>query len=292
MMASDRSQLGVHLDDFRAAPREALRLASTMGFGAVHIGVVDGPLAPRELSESGRRHLKRLATGLGLEIVALRADLGGARLLDTAAVDGHLHRIRDILQLARDMDVPLVTAPLGKFHPDDEREYSLVLQAVAHIAECADTLDRSFAIETAGARGAGWTGCAGGTTRCAGASPGALPKLLQQLSCPHLKICYDPAELLLDGFDPLESVGHLAGDIALAMARDAERGTPNRAGRETNLGNGHLDLQAYLAHLDAAGYHGPWVVRRSNSADPRRDLQICKQYLDSVLGVQSYRGSN
>ena len=187
-MASDRSQLGVYLDDFRAAPREALRLASTMGFGAVHIGVVDGPLAPRELSESGRRHLKRSAAGLGLEIVALRADLGGARLLDTAAVDGHLHRIRDILQLARDMDVPLVTAPLGKFHPDDEREYSLVLQAVTHIAECADTLDRSFAIETAG-----------GTTRCADASPGALPKLLQQLSCPHLKICYDPAELLPPG---------------------------------------------------------------------------------------------
>ena len=272
-MPADRSHLGVYLDDFQASPRDALRLASGMGFGAVQIGVAAGPLAPNNLSASGRRQLKHFAAGLGLNIVALRADLGGARLLDRAAVDGHLDRIRKILQLARDLQVSIVAAPLGKFRIADEREYSLALEAATHIAEQADKLDRTFALETAVA------------------SADALPQLLRQVSCRQLKICYDPAELLMEGIEPLEPIGHLAGDIVLAMARDAERGAPGRAGRETNLGGGHLDLAAYLAQLEAAGYPGALIVRRSHTANPRSDLRACKQHLDSILESGTHRGS-
>ncbi len=271
MMSEAQSQIGVYLDAFRAAPKEALHLASELGFEAVHMGAAEGPVSPQQLSASGRRHLRRFAGGLGLSIVALRADFGGLRFLDPALVDQHIDNTRRILELARELDASTVTAPIGKFRTGNAHEYDLIRQAIGHVAQYADTVDRVFAIETAVD------------------TPDAIRELLADLSCPNLKVCYDPAELLMDGIDPLASIETFANEIALAYMRDAQRGSAAQPGRETNLGEGQLNLPTYLAQLEAAGYHGPLVVHRSQSANPLADLRACKSYLESIASSRTPR---
>lgn len=264
-MASFDARLAVCLDDFGAPPKEALGAASELGFRCVQIGALRGPISPGQLDESGRRHLRRFAEGLGLQIIALRVDFGGSRFLDASTTEQYIECTRRVLELARELNVPLVSAPLGKFRTADVDEYELVKFAVRAVADHADLLDCFFAIETAVD------------------TPEALQQLLRDVSCPHLKVAYDPAELLIGGIDPLAPIETYADDIGLAFARDAERGTAAQPGRETNLGAGHLSLPAYLAQLDAAGYRGPLVVRRADTTRPLADLAACKEYLESIL---------
>ncbi len=264
-MTRSDPRLAVCLDDFGAPPKEALRAASELGFRCVQIGAMHGPISPGQLDESGRRHLRRFAEGLGLQIIALRVDFGGLRFLDASRTDYCIDHTRRVLELARELNVPMVSAPLGKFRSADLEEYELVKSAVRAVADHADLLDCFFAVETAVD------------------TPDALQQLLHDVSCPHLKVAYDPAELLMGGIDPLAPIETYADDIALAFARDAERGTSARPGRETNLGAGHLSLPAYLAQLDAAGYRGPLIVRRADTTRPLADLAACKQYLESIL---------
>lgn len=268
-MSAARRPIGVYLNDLRAEPREALRLASSLGYNAVQIEVGQGPLSPSQLSQSGRRHLRRFAGGLGLSIVALRADLGGTPSPDATSLEQLADRAPRILELARELGVATVAAPVGRFRLKDRRDYSLVRHALAHIADSANLLDRTFAPET--------------TLD----SPDALAGLLRDLDCPNLGVCYDPAELLMDGINSLAAVQTLADNIALAYVGDARARSADRAGRETNLGDGHLNLPDYLTQLDAAGYRGPLIVRRSESADPPADLQQCRNYLESVLTARA-----
>lgn len=264
-MALPDQRLAVCLDDFGAPPKEALRAASELGFRCVQFGALQGPLSPGQLDESGRRHLRRFAEGLGLQIIALRVDFGGLRFLDASRTDHHIEHTCRVLELARELNVPMVSAPLGKFRTGVAEEYDLVMSAVRAIAEHADLLNCFFTVETAVD------------------TPQSLQQLLRDVSCPNLTVAYDPAELLMSGLDPLQPIATYAGDIGLAFARDAERGTAAQPGRETNLGAGHLSLQAYVAQLDAAGYRGPLIVRRADTTRPAADLAACKQYLESVL---------
>jgi sugar phosphate isomerase/epimerase len=266
-MACLDPRLAVCLDDFGTPPKEALRAASELGFRCVQIGALHGPVSPGELDESGRRHLRRFAEGLGLQIIALRVDFGGSRFLDASRTDQCIDHTRRVLELARELNVPMVSAPLGKFRLADVEEYELVKSAVRAVVDHADLLDCFFGVETAVD------------------SPDALRQLLHEVSCPHLKVAYDPAELLMGGIDPLAPIETYANDIALAFARDAERGTSAQPGRETNLGAGHLSLPAYLAQLDAAGYRGPLIVRRADTTRPLADLAACKEYLESILAT-------
>ncbi len=265
MMSATRIPTGVHLDDFRTEPKQALKLASELGFAVVQIGAVRGPISPEQLSGSGRRHLRRLATGLGLSIVALRADFGGLRFLDAALIEKHVRDTRLILELARELGASIVTAPLGKIDSNGAAQYDQVKHALAEIIEHADKLDQILAVETSVVH------------------LESIESLLDDISCPNLRVCYDPAELLMQGINPLTSIETFVDRIALAYVRDAQRGSPAQAGRETNLGQGELGLHSYLAGLEAAGYAMPLVVRRSDSADPLNDLRACKEYLDSVL---------
>ena len=259
------SRIGVHVDDFRIDAKAGLRLASSLGFRAVQLGAASGEISPQQLSESGRRHLLRHTRGLGVSIAALRADLGGSRFLDGARVEQHVDRARRILELARDLGVRVVTAPVGRLLPDHARQYEVLHEALRQVAEHADRVDRVFAIETAVD------------------APADLKKLLEELNCRHLKVCYDPAELLMDGLDPLAAVESFADQIVLSHIRDAQPGSPERPGREANLGDGQLNLSACLERLAEAGYGGELIIRRSQSSNPGPDIQACKRYLDALL---------
>ena len=60
-------------------------------------------------------------------------------------------------------------------------------------------------------------------------------------------------------------------------------GSGSRAGHETRLGEGQIDLAEYLAALDEAGYHGVPFIRRTSANRPIEDIAEAKSRLDALV---------
>lgn len=117
----------------------------------------------------------------------------------------------------------------------------------------------------------------------ASADPRRIAALLGETARASLGACYDPASLLIDGFDPLAGMEPLAERILIARLRDALAGSKQRPGRETAIGQGQIDFAEYWAALEQAGYHNSTFIRRTDADNPLRELADAKRHLESLL---------
>ncbi len=259
-------EIGVDVDDFRLSPKDALSKASQLEFRSVEMGAVHGDVAAWNLSASGRRHLSRYADGLGLRLSALSADLPTLKLNDAATVDERVARTMKILDMARDMDVPIVSSAAGMMTDVESAEpIPIVVEALCRIGEHAESRGRVFALRPsfdAGQR---------------------LVSALKAVDCPSVRVCLDPAAMVMTGCDPLACVNELAERVALFHARDATVGRADHPGSEALLGEGEVDLLGVLAMLDAADYREPYILRRTESHTPAADLTQARESLQRLL---------
>jgi sugar phosphate isomerase/epimerase len=246
--------LGVRINDLDADVRRGLRSAVALRFSSAELAVDRGQATPETLSESGRRHLAKLVQQAGLGLVALARATPGRGLADAAAVDEQVSRARQALRLAADMGVPILAQDIGLLHPLDEQARACVRDALRELGREADRLGTVYAI------------------RGRGAEPAAVAALLAEVSAPGIQVSIDPASLLAWGLDPTQALATHAGRIALAYLRDASPGSAERAGVETPLGEGALDLPTYLASLEAGGRLAPLILHRGGLTDPVREL--------------------
>jgi sugar phosphate isomerase/epimerase len=109
---------------------------------------------------------------------------------------------------------------------------------------------------------------------------------LDDLASPHLKVNFDPANMLLyDMGDPIRAVEILGGDIRSVHVKDARRPVVAGAwGEEVPLGQGEVDIPRFVAALKAIGYTGPLVVEREvgNQASRVRDIADGLELLNSL----------
>ncbi|MCC7292449.1 MAG: sugar phosphate isomerase/epimerase [Phycisphaerales bacterium] len=261
----DAKRIGVDVDDFRLPVSDAVSKAAKLGFRAVELGLAYPELAPRELSESTARHFVRFVRNLGLDLAALTADFPGLRLTDPARVEERVDRTRAVLDAAARMRVPIVTAAVSALtHPQSGEPSAHATEALRQIAADAGRRGVVFAVRPS----------ADTTEHTA--------RIIQAINSASVKICLDPAALLMSGNDPSKLLSALPQEIVLSHARDATAGGPQRSGVETALGEGDLDWLGHLMLLEAAGYHGPHIVRRTSSQRPAHDLAAAQAYLRSV----------
>ena len=98
-----------------------------------------------------------------------------------------------------------------------------------------------------------------------------------------LAVNYDPANLVMKGFDHIEGVRVLAPWIAHTHAKDGIRHADGR-GEEVPLGEGKVDFPRYLAALREVGFDGYLTIEREVGPDPEKDVRAAVQFLRS-LGV-------
>lgn len=265
MLLMQRNLIGLATDDLRLPVKAGLRQALDLGFGAVEIGAASDEVNPRTLSASGRRHLGLHVRNLGLALAALGADPANARRLDEGNIDERAARARAVLEMAGDAGAPAVTLALGPLiDPATGQPFGPVREILDFLADRADRVGVTLAL------------------RSAGDDPRQVAKLLSAIACPALRICVDPASLVIAGHDPAETVVALAGHVGLSHAHDASRAAALGGGQETVLGRGEVDFAGYLRALDEAGYAGPHIVRRTDSVNPVADLAASKEFVESL----------
>ncbi len=259
--------IGIDVDDIRLPLKDALRKAAELKFQVVEIPAATGEAAPRSLSSSGRRHLARYVEGLGLGIASLTGDMPALRLSDSRTADERVARTCDIIDVAKDLKVRIVTASVGALtHPETGGPSPPAVEALRRIGEYADTRGVIYAIRPSHDAG------------------DRVVRVLDELSGHSIQIGLDPAAMVMSGVNPLDAVERFADRIALLHVRDATAGLTDRPGRETRFGEGEVDYVGILDLLEAAEYRGAVIVRRTDSPRPILDLQAARDALARVLG--------
>src|SRR5439155_4395163 len=95
---------------------------------------------------------------------------------------------------------------------------------------------------------------------------------LNELKCPNVKVNFDPANMLLsDKGDPLRAVEVLGPDIRSVHVKDANRPTtPGTWGEEVPLGQGQVNIKAFVKALQRAGHQGPLCIEREVGTQEER----------------------
>jgi sugar phosphate isomerase/epimerase len=260
-----RLQIGVRLESLNLPLRRALTEVGRMGATGVQIDAV-GDLSPNRLTQTGRRELRHLLRAHNLELTAVGCPL--RRGLDEAQdLEPRLEHVRKVLSLSFDLGprVAIVNAGAVPEQPDDPRG-RLLAESLLALGRHGDRVGAVLALETGLESGA------------------ALAAFLDRFDTGGLGVNLDPANLLVHGFDVVESLRALHRRIVHTHAKDARRSTPSRAAQEVPLGHGDIDWLQFLGVLEEIGYRGWLTVERESGENRLAEVAAGVAFLRRLVG--------
>jgi L-ribulose-5-phosphate 3-epimerase len=265
----NRLKIGVCLESLGLPFRRGLEAVVRMGATGVQIDAA-GDLSPNKLSQTGRRELYHLVHSRELEVSAVACPL--RRGLDSAEdQQPRIEHVKKVMTLSFELGPRVVVIQAGRV-PDEEEEKSgaarprLLAEALRTLGTYGDRIGVELALET---------GLETGT---------ALRDYLNRFDSGSLRVNYDPANLMVNGFDAVESLRALRDKVRHAHARDARVGGASRTAREVPLGHGDIDWLELLAVLEQVDYHGWLAVERESGDDRLGDVTSGVAFLRRLLG--------
>src|SRR5437667_7862259 len=111
-------KIGVRLESMGLPLRRALGEAERLGVGGVQVDAV-GDLAPKSLSQSGRREFLHLLRGHNLELTALGCPLRHG-LDHPEGLDARLDHVKKVMSLSFDLGAPRAVIQAGPIPEDDQ----------------------------------------------------------------------------------------------------------------------------------------------------------------------------
>lgn len=257
-------KVGLRLESLGMPLRKALDAAARLGVTGVQVDAV-GDLAPKALSQTGRREFRNLLRARNVELTALGCPL---RLgLDVAeGLEERIEYVRQALTLSFDLGPRLVVVVVGRI-PDEASSTAarLLRESLLALGQHGDRVGAVLALETGLESGA------------------ALAAFLRQFDTGSLGVNLDPANLLMNGFDPYASTQALQGQIVHVHVKDARTTGPNRAAAEVPLGHGALDWMKLIDLLDEGEYRGWLTIERETAPASLEEMTASVALLRRIL---------
>jgi len=253
-------KVGVMIESFRLGVKAGIKKAAELGADGFQIYVTGGEMAPSEMGQSARREFRHFVDSLGLTISALCGDLGHG-YTDPDTLDELVGKTTQILDLSADLRVPIVTTHIGVI-PEDRSHptWGVLTGALEELGAYAEKTGSVFATETGPE------------------DPALMRQFLDSLNTEAVRVNYDPANLVMRGFDHVRGVRDLAPYIVHTHAKDGIRTAEGR-GKEVPLGAGQVDWPAYLGALEEMGYDGFFTIEREVGDDPVADITKAIEFL-------------
>ena len=190
-----------------------------------------------------------VARTVGLVPEATRAE----RVARTKAVSG----------VARALAIDSVACHIG-FVPHDTNDplYMQIRDVARELCDYCGVNGQSFTLET-------------------GQEPAkALLRFIADVDRPNLKINFDPANMILYGTgEPVEALEMLAKHVISVHCKDGDwppLDQPGALGRERPLGEGSVDIPAFISKLKEIGYKGVLAIERESTNTRQREHDIRK----------------
>ena len=254
-----RLKVGVMVESFRVGVREGIRMAKEVGADGIQVYTTRGEMAPENLSTSGRRDFLRHVSSQGLVISALCGDYGKGGFVNPEGLEQRVENTKRVFDLARDLGVSFVTTHIGQVPEDkNSKAWSALVEVIRDVAEYGARLDCCFATETGPESGA------------------HLRDFLREVDNDGARVNYDPANMVMRGFDPVQGARDLKGLIVHTHAKDGVR-HEDGSRKEVPLGDGHVPWDDYLAALE--DYDGFHTVEREVGENPAADIRKAVAFL-------------
>lgn len=255
-------KIGVMVESFRLGVTEGLKKAAELRADGVQIYVTKGEVTPENMDDVERRRFRKMVADLGLTISALCADYGKG-FLDASLNPELILKSKRCIDLAVDLETSVVTTHIGRLPADPNDPRLLACQAaITELAQYAESKGVAFATETGPE------------------SPADLRCFLESIPSSGIKVNFDPANFVMNGFDHIGGVEILKNYIVHTHAKDGVR--INDRKQELPLGQGAVDIPKWVAALDAIGYDGFLTIERETGADPVKDITEAVRYLRSI----------
>jgi len=235
-------RIGLWLDDLHLGIRAGLKAAAPLGMDEIGLDALGTEVAPHTLSQTGRRDLAHHIRHAGLTVAALKADVGGRRFTDGAALDANLTRLRDAFALAQALRAPRVVVPLGFVPPHTKDAHAKPHAALCEAVKVLATLSTATGIRPAVLAG--------------GEPPEVLAAFLKEHdSSGWLDVDLNPGGFVSRGVEPLAALNALAPRVVLASAADYFRG-----GGEAPFGQGDVPWGELIVGLATLSRREPLTI--------------------------------
>src|SRR5579875_3377291 len=185
----------------------------------------------------------------------------GLVLPDTRAE--RIARTKAVSDIARQLAIDSIACHIG-FIPENPKEpvYKEIREVARDICDYCRENGQSFTLET-------------------GQEPAkVLLRFIEDVDRKNLKINFDPANMILYGTgDPIEALDVLGKLVVSVHCKDGDwpaRDNPAALGVEKPLGEGSVDLPAFIAKLKEIGYRGILSIEREERAAEQRARDIRK----------------
>ncbi|MBV9759740.1 MAG: sugar phosphate isomerase/epimerase [Acidobacteriaceae bacterium] len=172
-------------------------------------------------------------------------------------------RTKAVSDVARSLAIESVACHIGFVpHEPSHLLYPEIRDAARELCDYCGENGQSFTLET-------------------GQEPArTLLRFIADVERPNLKINFDPANMILYGTgDPIEALDVLGKHIVSVHCKDGDwppRDQPEALGQERPLGEGSVDIPAFIAKLKEIGYKGVLAIERENVSEPQRSEDIRK----------------
>lgn len=279
--------IGIIADWLRLPFKESIEKCAQMGADGVQLYAVDGEMAPENLNSEQIAEKRNIINSNGLEVAALCGDLGGYGFARRDDNPKKIQKSKRIVDLALNLGSNIVTTHIGVLPENITCDtYMIMQEACNELAEYAYTNGAYFAVET-------------------GPEPAMrLKQFLDSLDSKGVAVNLDPANLVMvTDDDPVQAVYILKDYIVHTHAKDgimlqktrpeviysffAQGGIGDlrleECFRETPLGEGNVDFDAYLNALKEIGFNGYLTIERELGANPIEDIQKAIAFLKSKI---------
>jgi L-ribulose-5-phosphate 3-epimerase len=249
----NRPKIGVRLESLAMPLRKAVEAATRMGADGVQVDAV-GDLDPRRLSETGRRDFRHLLKSHNLELCALGCPL--QRGLDVPeGQQDRIDRLMLTLSLSFELGPRIVVVEAGQI-PDSDKDprHACLAESLLVLGQHGDRVGAVLALETGLESGA------------------SLAQFLHRFDTGGLRVNFDPANLVMHGFNPEAAVKELRDKIVHVHAKDARSAGANRGCQEVALGHGDIDWLGLLGALEEIPYRGYLTIEREGGTDRASDV--------------------
>jgi sugar phosphate isomerase/epimerase len=258
-------KIGIYLDCLGLPLRRALQQAERLGVSGVQVDAA-GDLSPNVLSQTGRREFRNLLRTHNLELTALGCPL--RRGLDVAEnQEARIDHVKKVMTLSFELGPRVAVVQAGQVPEEPEDPGGrLLTEALTALGGHGDRVGAVLALET---------GLEAGQ---------ALRAFLDRFDTGGLGVNFDPANLLMHGFDIYDSLRALQGKIVHAHAKDARAGKTSRAAQEVPLGHGDIDWMQLLSVLEEVEYRGWLTIEREVGANRLADVAGGVAFLRRLVG--------
>ncbi|MGE0534565.1 MAG: sugar phosphate isomerase/epimerase family protein [Pirellulales bacterium] len=243
--------------------RQALFAAADLGVDGVELDA-RSEVPYRDFTQTAVRQLRTQLADLKLSVAALSfVTRRGYNVTDE--LDRRVDATKQVMKLARALGAGIVVNQVGRIsEAKDDPDWLLMLEVLRDLGDYG---------QHAGALLCAETGCEAGPT---------LRRLLDALPDGALGVAFNPGQLVVNGFDPLEAAPVLAPFVRQAMAVDGVRDRARGRGIEVPIGRGSVDFPALLGALEERDFRGYVTVAPTNADDAQAEASQAVGFLRNL----------